>query len=84
MAQHLTHPPLFQPDAMSENNFDEYDDEEYLSSHLAAQLARFELKQEVHERDRIRRQRRTLKVRRRLEDWNDKRRMRDEIDYLDG
>jgi len=68
---------------MSDENFDDYEEEEFLSSQLAAQLARLEQKHDVRERERIRSQRRTLKVRRRLEDWKDNRRIRDEIDYLD-
>jgi hypothetical protein len=68
---------------MKNEDIDDYDEADEFSSEIAAQLARLEAKYEVRERGKIRRQRQTLKVRRQLEDWSDKRRIREEIDYLD-
>lgn len=68
---------------MTNEDIDDYDEADEFSSEFAAQLARLEEKYEARERGKIRRQRQTLKVRRQLEDWSDKRRIREQIDYLD-
>ncbi len=76
-------PAFFDEDAMKNEDIDDYDETDEFSSEIATQLARLAEKYEVRERGKIRRQRHTLKVRRQLEDWSDKRRIREEIDYLD-
>ena len=68
---------------MKKEDIDDYDEADEFSSEIAAQLARLEERFEVHGRGKIHRQRQTLKIRRQLEDWSDKRRLREEIDYLD-
>jgi hypothetical protein len=65
------------------NDDDDYDEyEEELSPTLAAQLERLAQSQSLKIGQSGLRQKARLKVRRQLEDWNDSRRIRDEIDYL--
>ena len=63
------------------DDFDDFDDED-LSPDLAAQLERFERTQHFRAQEQNRLRRQKLKVRRRLEEWGENRRLRDEIDYL--
>ena len=62
-------------------NDDDFDDGD-LSPELLEQLERFERQYDVRERGRQRTRRMKLKARRRLEDFEDARRMRNDIDYL--
>jgi hypothetical protein len=64
----------------TDRDLDDFDDTG-LSPQLRAQIERFERNQELHERGR-RSARQKLRIRRKLEDLNAARRMRDEIDYL--
>lgn len=62
-------------------DFDEFDADD-LSPDLAAQLERFERNQHFKAQEQSRLRRQKLKVRRRLEEYGESRRMRNEIDYL--
>ena len=68
---------------MNEERADVFNESDEFTPQLAAELAQLEDWYEVRERRKIRRKRRTLKIRRQLEDWSDRRRLREEIDYLD-
>ena len=61
---------------------DDYDELPDLPPHLLAQVERFERQESSPARGRYRGRRMKLRARRRLEDYRDERRMRDEIDYL--
>ena len=60
--------------------FDDFDDD--LSPDLAAQLESFERNQHFRAQEQTRLRKQKLRLRRRLEDWGEDRRLRDEIDYL--
>jgi hypothetical protein len=67
---------------MNDDDYDyDYDDDE-LSPALADQLARLEHSHPIRSRSQPPRHFRAPKVRRQLEDWQDSRRLRNEIDYL--
>ena len=61
--------------------FDDFDADD-LSPDLAAQLERFERNQHFRAQEQTRLRKQKLRVRRRLEEWGEDRRLRDEIDYL--
>ena len=64
-------------------DFDDFDADD-LSPELAAQLERLERTQHFKAQEQTRLRHQKLKVRRRLEEWGEDRRMRDELDYLSG
>jgi hypothetical protein len=66
---------------MNEDDFDDYQEEEFSPS-LLAQLERLEQSQQLKLVARARKQQQQLRIRRQLEDLNDSRRLRDDIDYL--
>ncbi len=63
------------------DDFDDFDADD-LSPDLAAQLERLERNQHFRAQEQTRLRKQKLKVRRRLEEWGEDRRLRDEIDYL--
>ena len=65
------------------DDFDDFDADD-LSPELAAQLERLERTQHFRAQEQTRLRTQKLRVRRRLEDWGEDRRLRDEIDYLSG
>jgi hypothetical protein len=67
---------------MSDDDYDDYDEDEQLSPTLAAQLARWDEQTGTRSYVKKHKQHRALKVRRDLEDWQVNRRIREEIDYL--
>ena len=65
------------------DDFDDYDESFDLYPEFERQVAGLESGQNSRAYEKIRRNRRSLRVRRNLEDWYDNRRIRNEIDYLD-
>lgn len=64
------------------DDFDDFSDFDDLSPEVSAQLERLERNQKLRAQEQHVMRRQKLKVRRRLEDYRDDRRIRDEIDYL--
>jgi hypothetical protein len=67
---------------MKDDDDYDYDDYDELSPTLAAQLAKLEHSHPIRSRSQESRHVRGTRLRRQLEDWQDSRRMRNEIDYL--